>query len=543
MNHDASVALLASIFEESDIDELVNALKATGGDAELAIERLIQAANPKKRTFESPATNSNTCSDQRALNPPKRTKSVTVNSWLRRPNLLSNQPLCPDSQGIIEEVLIPRSDGNLMRKSTRQTPMGSGLLRSINDVLGPPDSSKELRTPRSLPPLLLATAKDISACLPCCSLLYNILPKDLATRLYLNMVADSQGAGKDKIPWTKNRWWLNDREVESPHSTAFFVSKLQGDGDDCSVDYAESAQYWYAGKALEADAKPRYFLPEMEDARRLIEPIVNRLLRNDAEILEMAQRVTNPVERFSDEWNGDWRANVAASNSYRGSQESVGWHADQLTYLGPYPTIASLSLGTGRQFRLRAVRNLNDPLAPPPRTYSIFLPHNSLLIMHGSCQERYKHCIPKQNSIDVFKPLSSNESYLERINITFRFYRPDFRPSRVDQATPDESLGTPKCHCGIPTILRADQKGKASINSLKTKSFTGPSQGQSTDQQAQSDYKLLFFWQCQGNLQNQGKNCGFFRLLDMNREHRGPCLGAERAAQLSTPQVDSTSTT
>lgn len=215
----------------------------------------------------------------------------------------------------------------------------------------------------------------------------------------------------------------------------------------------------------------------------------------------------------------------------------------QLTYLGPYPTIASLSLGTGRQFRLRAVRNLNDPLAPPPRTYSIFLPHNSLMIMHGSCQERYKHCIPKQTSIDVFKPLSNSESYIERINITFRFYRPDFRPSRVNKATPDENLGTPRCHCGIPTILRADQKGKASINSLKTKSFTAPSQGKSTDQQTQPDCKLLFFWHCQGSLQNQGKNCGFFRLLDMERERRGPCLGAERAAELSTSQFDSTSST
>lgn len=40
-----------------------------------------------------------------------------------------------------------------------------------------------------------------------------------------------------------------------------------------------------------------------------------------------------------------WRANVAASNRYEGGSESVGFHSDQLTYLGPYPTIASLSLG------------------------------------------------------------------------------------------------------------------------------------------------------------------------------------------------------
>ena len=40
-----------------------------------------------------------------------------------------------------------------------------------------------------------------------------------------------------------------------------------------------------------------------------------------------------------------WRANVAASNRYEGSQESVGFHSDQLTNIGPFATIASLSLG------------------------------------------------------------------------------------------------------------------------------------------------------------------------------------------------------
>ena len=64
-------------------------------------------------------------------------------------------------------------------------------------------------------------------------------------------------------------------------------------------------------------------------------------------------------KRYPLEWAGEsiedrdapaepvlWRANVAAANCYEGAKESVGPHSDQLTYLGPYPTIASLSLGT-----------------------------------------------------------------------------------------------------------------------------------------------------------------------------------------------------
>lgn len=80
----------------------------------------------------------------------------------------------------------------------------------------------------------------------------------------------------------------------------------------------------------------------MENACRYIEQLVNEAIK------------TRP--RFKQEWGGDevssWKANVAASNCYQGGKESVGFHSDQLTYLGPYPTIASLSLGI--LFRLSA---------------------------------------------------------------------------------------------------------------------------------------------------------------------------------------------
>lgn len=210
----------------------------------------------------------------------------------------------------------------------------------------------------------------------------------------------------------------------------------------------------------------------------------------------------------------------------------------QLTYLGPYPTIASLSLGTGRQFRLRAVRNVNDSSGTSPRTYSIFLPHNSLLIMHGGCQEKYKHCIPSQKTVDTFKPPLIAESHIERINITFRFYRPDFQPSRPSSLAVNSlhgAQGTPRCLCGIPTILRADQKGKASVGLKHEGRLAGPSTSYSPP-----ETELQYFWQCQGSLQNEGKGCRFFRLLNMHGEGRGPCLGAGRAAELSRPSAPET---
>ena len=67
---------------------------------------------------------------------------------------------------------------------------------------------------------------------------------------------------------------------------------------------------------------PDLFPAETEDSCVIIEGIVNQQLK---------QRIHFPLE-----WGGGpWRANVAASNCYEGSKESVGFHSDQLTYLGP----------------------------------------------------------------------------------------------------------------------------------------------------------------------------------------------------------------
>lgn len=106
-----------------------------------------------------------------------------------------------------------------------------------------------------------------------------------------------------------------------------------------------------------------------------------------------------------------------------------------MTYLGPYPTIASLSLGTPRAFRLRPIEAVDSAFSTgrPTRTYEVQLAHNSLCLMTAGCQERYKHTVPPQRALDTFRPgwdamgeavrAGEGESYTTRINITFRFYR------------------------------------------------------------------------------------------------------------------------
>ena len=105
--------------------------------------------------------------------------------------------------------------------------------------------------------------------------------------------------------------------------------------------YNQSFPFRYNGRAIPS---ANLFTHEMEEACDYIERTVNE---------ELAKRVPNALE-WTDPLSKSpaWIANVAIVNCYSGSKETVGYHSDRLTHLGPMPTIASLSLGQGRQFYL-----------------------------------------------------------------------------------------------------------------------------------------------------------------------------------------------
>ncbi|KIJ23041.1 hypothetical protein M422DRAFT_196407, partial [Sphaerobolus stellatus SS14] len=178
-----------------------------------------------------------------------------------------------------------------------------------------------------------------------------------------------------------------------------------------------------------------------------------------------------------------------------GGKDGVGFHSDQMTYLGPFPTIASLSLGTTRIFRLREVIPKDEDGKRQAQTFNIPVAHNTLITMHASTQERFKHCIPQQRAIDLFRPPFpppfpiNREVNNCRINITFRFYRPDFRPET-----------TPRCRCDVPCVLRANMKGRKAE-------------------------EIRYFWMCYAGVQNDGKGCSFVKVMDCKGEGRGPFVG------------------
>ena len=138
--------------------------------------------------------------------------------------------------------------------------------------------------------------------------------------------------------------------------------------------------------------------------------------------------------------------------------------------------------------------------------------------MHPPTQEVFKHAIIPQTVIDAFRyrpssspPPSSTAPFIPtlfsaddaetelkssncRINITFRFFRPDYRPSTI-----------PRCKCGEATILRPDMRGKR-------------------DKDGRLD---RYWWACQAGkkVENEGKDCGMWKEMDAQVEGRGPFVG------------------
>jgi alkylated DNA repair dioxygenase AlkB len=99
---------------------------------------------------------------------------------------------------------------------------------------------------------------------------------------------------------------------------------------------------------------------------------------------------------------------------------SISYHADDETFLGPLPTIASLTLGSSRDFYLRRKFGEDSepsrqqhytkgvgPAASRP-TEKMALADGDLVVMRGRTQAEWEHSIPKRANAGG------------RINLTFR---------------------------------------------------------------------------------------------------------------------------
>ena len=99
------------------------------------------------------------------------------------------------------------------------------------------------------------------------------------------------------------------------------------------------------------------------------------------------------------------RYNSCLLNLYHNGNEGMAWHSDDEKSLGKDTSIASVSFGAEREFRLKHKRADGE--------VSIVLESGSLLVMKGSTQTHWLHSIPKTSKVTT-----------PRINLTFRTMLP-----------------------------------------------------------------------------------------------------------------------
>jgi alkylated DNA repair dioxygenase AlkB len=90
-------------------------------------------------------------------------------------------------------------------------------------------------------------------------------------------------------------------------------------------------------------------------------------------------------------------------NYYSTGKDQLRWHADAEEDILPDSPIASVSLGAARRFILR--HNDTD------ERREVTLEHGSLLVMAGTTQRFWQHCVPVEQDVKE-----------GRINLTFRMY-------------------------------------------------------------------------------------------------------------------------
>ena len=201
------LALLCSLLPDNFVPTqqcLLEALLQTEGDVEMAAEIVLKQRSNGKRK-----------------------RNVNLDSWLTRPGSSKDNnghdPL-PDSPAL-QSQLGSESPPNKKPRSaagTSTTKQGSPLVskpvkpvKNLLDVLRQPPASSVAASASRLPPLTLSNPLLVAQHTPC-TLHLGVLPSELASRLFYTMLHEA----KD---WSRNKWWLFDRLVESPHRTTMYT--------------------------------------------------------------------------------------------------------------------------------------------------------------------------------------------------------------------------------------------------------------------------------------------------------------------------------
>ncbi|WP_433288611.1 alpha-ketoglutarate-dependent dioxygenase AlkB [Pseudonocardia sp. CA-142604] len=91
------------------------------------------------------------------------------------------------------------------------------------------------------------------------------------------------------------------------------------------------------------------------------------------------------------------------ANLYRDGSDSVAWHGDRVARDLPEAIVALVSLGAVRPFRLRPTGGgASLGYLPGP---------GDLLVMGGSCQRTWQHCVPKTRAVGPRASIQFRHAY------------------------------------------------------------------------------------------------------------------------------------
>jgi hypothetical protein len=226
---DTLLALLSSLLREPipDQETLLDALIRSKGDVQDAAATI--TSNLSK----------------------KRKRAADLDDWLCKPNsALSAKPRSGRDHHDSEtkpsgSSTRPRSSSVIPRPSVKlpvsisTKPVSSNALIALRS----PPIEQTNKIPPQLPPLTLAHPDLIAQTVPC-TMHPGVLPADLAYRLFEVMLDKAES-------WKRNRWWLFERAVESPHKSSFFVRDMKMISENISysresneIELREAAHYW-----------------------------------------------------------------------------------------------------------------------------------------------------------------------------------------------------------------------------------------------------------------------------------------------------------
>ncbi|KAG5463274.1 MAG: hypothetical protein BJ554DRAFT_562, partial [Olpidium bornovanus] len=415
-SEDENLAALVELFEEEEPEVLVSALRAAAGSVQVAVERLLSGRrkNGGRQRGRDGAEKEGGGGDEgprpggggppARAGPLPRGRARPAGEGAAGGKKKKRQRSIRNFFGSAERKSPPAAATAAPRERNGRPPAaeqgaapGVGAepgRKGINDVLkwkaGPGPAARRNPPEKTLE---LFRPEDVARHTPC-ELAFNALPPELADALLVRMMDEAK-------TFERRQWYLFENFVTSPHTTKFYAthSMAQDAVDDIYTGGGEVA----------------LFPPEMEVAKDII-----------ASCKSAARAETS---------GGITEIRYLSVNHYSNSKEAVGWHSDRLTSIGPMPTIASLSLGATRKFRLRKVT--------PQGLGRIFARAAASRKKH---HPQFRHDVPPVQSLAPH-PISGSA----RINLTFRMFRDEYCGAAA----------TPVCDCGEKSILRVVQKREA----------------------------------------------------------------------------------